>query len=64
MSKTASNLTHIQILKTPNSQVQILVLPLSNLENWTRFLTSLSLDFLVSSIEVIIVLHRMIVPFE
>lgn len=64
MSKAASNLTHIQVLKTPNSQVQILVLLLSNLENWTRFLTSLSLDFLASSIEIIIVLHRMIVPFE
>lgn len=67
-----SSLTHIQLLKTPdtlyhlkpNSQVQILVLPLANLENWTRFLTSLSLDFLVSNIEIIIVLYRVIVPFK
>ena len=59
-NKTPGPLYHIK----PNSRVQILVLPLTNLENWARFLTSLSLDFLISNIEIIIVLHKIIVPFK
>lgn len=58
-NKTPDPLYHI----TPNSHVQILVLPLTNLENWASFLTSMSLDFHISNIK-IIALHKVTVTFK
>lgn len=44
--------------------IQILVLPLTNLENWASFLTFLSSSFHISNMGKIIVLHKVTVTFK